>query len=151
MSTVTELITSLRHSLAAADETVMTTDQLRTAVLRAVAQVNRDFGVAYEVAGDVITPDLSAGDQELVLMNATIACCMIEIARAGRQPSFKAGTISIDRSKAVGAWRELLSSLRGTYERLAAMDNESRAMNLKSLLFERGVDVPPPSSEIYEP
>ncbi len=128
----------------------MTTAQLRSAILRAVMLINRDFQTAYEVAGDDVTPELSAEDQELLLLSASINCCAIEIAQASRRPSFKAGTISIDRSRSVGAWRELLASLRGQYERLAALDEQDRSANLKSLLFERGVNVPDPT-EIIEP
>lgn len=149
MSAMSELITSLRDSLAAADETVMTTAQLRSAILRAVMLVNRDFETVYTVIGDEFDPLLSTADREMLLIAASISCCAIEIARAARHPSFKAGNISIDRSRSVGAWRELLQSLSGQYERLAAMSQDDRAASVKPLLFERGVSVLDPP-EIFE-
>ena len=145
MSALSELITTLRDSLAAADETVMTTAQLRSSILRGLMLVNRDFETAYTVALDEFEPVLTAADRELLLIAASVSCCAIEIARAARRPSFKAGSISIDRSRSVGAWRELLQSLSGQYERLAAMSMDDRAANLKSLLCERGVNVLDPT------
>lgn len=138
MSAIADLITALRAELAAADESVLSSAQLRGAVLRAVMFVNRDFQTAYTVNQDAILPDVTAEDRELLLLAAIPSCCTVEIARAARQPSFKAGNIQVDRSRAVGAWRELLGQTRAEYGRLAAMSQDDRLMALTCRLFERG-------------
>ena len=140
MSAIADLITALRHELAAADETVLTSDQLRTAIKRGLMFINRDFETSYVVDGENITPDLTAEDQELLLLSAIPTCCGIEIAKAARRPSFKAGNISVDRSRAVGAWRELLKETRTEYRRLTNLELNDRMSSLQARLFERGVD-----------
>ena len=138
MSAIADLITALRAELAAADESVLSTDQLRGAVLRAVMLVNRDFKTGYVASQDAILPDLTAEDRELLLLAAVPVCCHVEIARAARRPSFKAGNIQVDRSRAVGAWRELLGQTRSEYQRLATLEVGDRMSALQCRLFERG-------------
>lgn len=138
MSAIPDLIGSLRHELAAADESTISSDQLRTAIKRGVMFINRDFETGYAVSGDTIAPDLTDEHEELLLLASTLTCCRIEIARAARRPSFKAGNVSVDRSRAAGAWRELLRESRAEYQRIAAMESSDRMAAVKPLLYERG-------------
>ncbi|MFA7332616.1 MAG: hypothetical protein WC326_16225 [Candidatus Delongbacteria bacterium] len=139
-TTVTQLIQVLRGELVAADEVDLTTDQLRNALKRGLALMNRDFEVAYLMEADqeTVTPELTDLDLELLLLAATPTCCRIEIAKAARRPSFKAGAIEIDTTRAAGAWRELLSHAQSEYQRLVEMGESDRQAALQSLLFERG-------------
>ncbi|MDP2361947.1 MAG: hypothetical protein Q8O14_14555 [bacterium] len=139
-TTITTLIQVLRGELVAADEADLTTEQLRNALKRGVAAMNRDFERSYLVEADqeTITPELTDLDMELLLLASTPTCCRIEIAKASRRPSFKAGAIEIDASRAVGAWRELLSHAQGEYQRLVDLSEGDRLAALQSLLFERG-------------
>jgi hypothetical protein len=139
-TTVTQLIQVLRGELVAADEVDLTTDQLRNALKRGLAMMNRDFELVYGMEADqeTITPALSDLDLELLLLAATPTCCRIEIAKAARRPSFRAGAIEIDTTRAAGAWRELLSHAQGEYQRLVEMGETDRQATLQSLLFERG-------------
>ncbi|MDP2361611.1 MAG: hypothetical protein Q8O14_12825 [bacterium] len=139
-TTVSQLIQVLRGELVAAAEADLTTEQLRNALRRGVVLMNRDFELAYVVEADqeTITPTLTDLDLELLLLAATPTCCRIEIAKAARRPSFKAGAIEIDTTRAAGAWRELLSHAQGEYQRLVELSEGDRQAALKSLLFERG-------------
>jgi hypothetical protein len=139
-TTITQLIQVLRGELVAASESELTTEQLRNAIRRGVALMNRDFERGYQVGADqeTITPELTDLDLELLLLAATPTCCRIEIAKAARRPSFKAGAIEIDTTRAAGAWRELLAHAQGEYQRLIEMEEGQRQATLQSLLFERG-------------
>jgi hypothetical protein len=139
-TTITQLIQVLRGELVAASESELTTEQLRNAIRRGLALMNRDFERGYQVEADqeTITPELTDLDLELLLLAATPTCCRIEIAKAARRPSFKAGAIEIDTTRAAGAWRELLAHAQGEYERLIEMEEGQRQATLQSLLFERG-------------
>jgi hypothetical protein len=139
-TTVAQLIQVLRGELVAAAEADLTTEQLRGALRRGLALLNRDFERGYQLEADLetITPDLTDLDLELLLLAATPTCCRIEIAKAARRPSFKAGAIEIDTTRAAGAWRELLSHAQGEYQRLVELSEGDRQAALQSLLFERG-------------
>jgi hypothetical protein len=139
-TTITALIQALRGELVAADEADLTTGQLRGALTRGLAAVNRDFERAYTLLDDLetIDPALSGADEELLLLAALPTCCRIEIAKAARRPSFKAGAIEIDNTRAAGAWRELLSHSNDEYLRLVELGVAQGLQTLKPLLFERG-------------
>ena len=139
-TTITDLIKALRDELVAADETDLTTDQLRGALKRGLSALNRDFERAYVLEEDLetIEPALSGADEELLLLAALPTCCRIEIAKATRRPSFKAGAIEIDNTRAAGAWRELLSHANEEYLRLVELGVAQGLQSLKPLLFERG-------------
>ncbi|MFA7331028.1 MAG: hypothetical protein WC326_08150 [Candidatus Delongbacteria bacterium] len=139
-TTITDLIQHLRGELVAADETDLTTDQLRGALKRGLAAMNRDFERAYalQVDQETILPELSGADEELLLLAALPTCCRMEIAKATRRPSFKAGAIEIDNTRAAGAWRDLLSHAHGEYLRLVELGVAQGLQSLKPLLFERG-------------
>ncbi len=139
-TTVSQLIQVLRGELVAEDEADLTTEQLRGALRRGLALMNRDFERGYQLEADLetIAPELTDLDLELLLLAATPTCCRIEIAKAARRPSFKAGAIEIDTTRAAGAWRELLSHAQGEYQRLVEMGETDRQAALQSLLFERG-------------
>lgn len=139
-TTITNLIQSLRGELVAANETDLTTDQLRGALKRGLAAMNRDFERAYVLQADqdTILPELSGADEELLLLAALPTCCRMEIAKATRRPSFKAGPIEIDNTRATGAWRELLTHAYSEYLRLVELGVAQGLQSLKPLLFERG-------------
>jgi hypothetical protein len=140
-STITDLCKSLRLELIAEDELELTSEQLRNALRRGLALLNRDFERSYMISqgdGDTIEPELSDLDLEVLLLAATPTCCRMEIAKAARRPSFKAGALEIDSTRAAGAWRELLSHAQGEYQRLVEMGETDRQASLTSLLFERG-------------
>lgn len=138
-TTITQLISVLRGELVAADETDLTTEQLRGALKRGLAALNRDFERAYVLVDlETIEPELSGADEELLLLAALPTCCRIEIAKATRRPSFKAGAIEIDNTRAAGAWRELLSHANEEYLRLVELGVAQGLASLKPLLFERG-------------
>lgn len=139
-TTITDLIKALRDELVAADETDLTTEQLRGALKRGLAALNRDFERAYILLPDLetIEPALSGADEELLLLASLPTCCRIEIAKATRRPSFKAGAIEIDNTRAAGAWRELLSHANEEYLRLVELGVAQGLASLKPLLFERG-------------
>lgn len=138
-TSITQLISVLRGELVAADETDLTTEQLRGALKRGLAALNRDFERAYVLVDlETIEPELSGADEELLLLAALPTCCRIEIAKATRRPSFKAGAIEIDNTRAAGAWRELLSHANEEYLRLVELGVAQGLASLKPLLFERG-------------
>ena len=139
-TTITQLISALRGELVAADEADLTTEQLRGSLKRGLAAMNRDFERAYILLPDLetIEPELSGADEELLLLASMPTCCRIEIAKATRRPSFKAGAIEIDNTRAAGAWRELLSHANEEYLRLVELGVAQGLASLKPLLFERG-------------
>ncbi len=139
-TTITLLIKCLREELVASDETDLTSEQLRCALKRGLAALNRDFERAYVLQEDLetIDPELSGADEELLLLAALPTCCRIEIAKASRRPSFKAGAIEIDTTRAAGAWRELLTHANEEYLRLVELGVAQGLQSLKPLLFERG-------------
>ena len=139
-TTITLLIKCLREELVASDETDLTSEQLRGALKRGLAALNRDFERAYVLQEDLetIEPALSGADEELLLLAALPTCCRIEIAKACRRPSFKAGAIEIDTTRAAGAWRELLTHANEEYLRLVELGVAQGLATLKPLLFERG-------------
>ncbi len=139
-TTITLLIKSLREELVASDETELTSEQLRGALKRGLAALNRDFERAYVLQEDLetIEPELSGADEELLLLASLPTCCRIEIAKAARRPSFKAGAIEIDTTRAAGAWRELLTHANEEYLRLVELGVAQGLASLKPLLFERG-------------
>ena len=139
-TTITDLIKALRGELVADDESELTSEQLRGTLKRGLAALNRDFERAYVLMPDLetIEPELSGADEELLLLAALPTCCRIEIAKATRRPSFKAGAIEIDNTRAAGAWRELLSHANEEYLRLVELGVAQGLQSLKPLLFERG-------------
>ncbi len=139
-TTITDLIKALRGELVADDESELTSEQLRGTLKRGLAALNRDFERAYVLMPDLetIEPELSGADEELLLLAALPTCCRIEIAKATRRPSFKAGAIEIDTTRAAGAWRELLSHANDEYLRLVELGVAQGLATLKPLLFERG-------------
>jgi hypothetical protein len=141
MTAVADLITDLRNELVESEESSLSTSQLKTAIKRGLMMVNRDFTVGYAMneAEDGIEPDMPA-DMEQILLQASIQpCCRIMLAKAARRPNYKAGDLSIDLSRAVGAWRDLLASARSEYGRMVERQVSDELASLRPRLFERGI------------
>lgn len=103
---------------------------LQRAFERAVAQINKDLGAAYEITGSTqldaaITPDPTSIHQELMLILAYRFLVWIERLSASDAVSWKSGDKSVDRTRKALSKTELCRDLWEEYLQLAGLDKET--------------------------
>jgi len=114
---LSELIRALRleyHDAGAPPS--LDDDQLKRAVVQALAALKKDVKQTYQITGeDAITPSLEPEDRELIHLYALAVVCRMMQAQTARGFSFSSGDKKIDKTKQPSYWAELGRSYLDQY------------------------------------
>ena len=82
-------------------------DQLNRSINRAVTAVNLNLERSYSIVGVGFQPELTAGDEEVLLTQAMITVCAMMQSKTARNFSFSSGDKKVDKSKQPDYWAKL--------------------------------------------
>jgi hypothetical protein len=129
-----ELVSDLRGDFLDDEGTALVTDAyLRRAAERALPLVATDLGVAYQLAGEAVTPSMPGDHRELWVLRTKVFVCRLLRAQASNRISFASGDKSMNRSSEAKNWADMEKDLLGEYAARATRINPAADESLLTL------------------
>jgi hypothetical protein len=129
-----ELVADLLGEFVDDEGTALVSEEyLRRSAERALPLVATDLGVAYQLAGDTVTPSMPGEHRELWALRTKIFGCRLLRAQASNRVSFASGDKSMNRSSEAKNWADLEKDLLGEYAARAARINPAADESLLTL------------------
>ena len=124
MTPLADLLALLRTDLGDPDGELLAENDLVRAISRGLAVVCNDLGLTYGVVENGgalgVDPDLSAQDQELVLLRAHAFCAGMLRSAASANFAFSSADKKVDKTMQAQAWGDLEKDLLARYKAAVA-------------------------------